>query len=108
MVELIICVNVAISHLGFREFKKVQILWKDESNHQKSLKGPSGELFLRVLMSEHCDRTKFWSILIDKCLRIGNIIDWERSHPDDIRDCSEAYGVDMAWQCFINVSSSSS
>ncbi|KAK4486433.1 hypothetical protein RD792_009108 [Penstemon davidsonii] len=37
-----------------------------------------------------------------KCLRIRNIIDWECSHPDDIHDYSEAYGIDMAWQYFVN------
>ncbi|KAK4435256.1 DNA-directed RNA polymerase IV subunit [Sesamum alatum] len=87
---------------GFLEFKKVDILWKDDANHTRFPKRPSGELYLRVVMSEFCDRTKFWSILKDKCLRIRNIIDWERSYPDDIHDYSEAYGIDTAWQCFVN------
>ncbi|KAI3468807.1 hypothetical protein Pfo_025470 [Paulownia fortunei] len=87
---------------GFPEFKKVYILWKDESNLPKSPKRHSGEPFLRVVMSEYCERTKFWSILKDNCFRIRNIIDWERSHPDDIHDYSEAYGIDVAWQCFVN------
>ncbi|KAG8374841.1 hypothetical protein BUALT_Bualt10G0037500 [Buddleja alternifolia] len=88
---------------GFPEFKKVDILWKDGiSNSKGSEHASSGELFLRVVMSEKCDRTKFWSILKDNCLRIRNIIDWERSHPDDIHDYSEAYGIDVAWQCFVN------
>ncbi|KAK6137568.1 hypothetical protein DH2020_028688 [Rehmannia glutinosa] len=87
---------------GFPEFKKVDILWKAEPNHPKSTKRPLGEPFLRVVTSEYCQKTKFWSILMDKCLRIRNIIDWERSHPDDIHDCSEAYGIDVGWQCFVN------
>ncbi|KAL3818123.1 hypothetical protein ACJIZ3_004028 [Penstemon smallii] len=87
---------------GFPEFKKVDILWKDESNCSKSPKRSSGQLFLRVIMSTYCERTKFWSILKEKCLRIRNIIDWECSHPDDIHDYSEAYGIDMAWQHFVN------
>ncbi|KAK6158123.1 hypothetical protein DH2020_005437 [Rehmannia glutinosa] len=87
---------------GFPEFKKVDILWKAEPNHPKSTRRPLGEPFLRVVMSEYCQKTKFWSILMDKCLRIRNIIDWERSHPDDIHDCSEAYGIDVGWQCFVN------
>ncbi|KZV42123.1 DNA-directed RNA polymerase IV subunit 1-like [Dorcoceras hygrometricum] len=83
----------------FPEVKKVDILWKDESNHPK---GSSGELFLRVSMSEKCDRTKFWSILTNHSLRIRNIIDWDRSHPDGILDYSDAYGIDIAWQYFVN------
>lgn len=85
---------------GFLDIKKVDILWKDESNHPK---GSSGELFLRVSMSEKCDKTKFWSILTNHSLRIRNIIDWDRSHPDDFLDYSDAYGIDIAWQYFVNV-----
>lgn len=33
-----------------------------------------------------------------------NMIDWERSHPDDIHDISVAYGIDVAWKCFLRVS----
>ncbi|PIN05614.1 DNA-directed RNA polymerase [Handroanthus impetiginosus] len=87
---------------GFPEFKKVDILWKDEPNNPKFPRRPSGELYLRVFMSENCEGTEFWSILKDKCLRVRNVIDWERSHPDDIHDYSEAYGIDIAWQCFVN------
>ncbi|KAL3647224.1 hypothetical protein CASFOL_008192 [Castilleja foliolosa] len=90
---------------GFPEFKKVEILWresKDKPNDSKSAGRSSGEQYLRVVMSEYCDRTRFWSTLVDKSLRIRNIIDWDRSHPDDIRDCGEAYGIDVAWQCFVN------
>ncbi|KAL7160206.1 hypothetical protein ABFS83_01G078000 [Erythranthe nasuta] len=86
---------------GFREFKKVDILWKDDPKHPKFSRSPPGKPFLRVVMSEYCERTKFWSILKDKCLPIRNIIDWKQSHPDDILDISEAYGVDAAWQCFV-------
>ncbi|GFP97753.1 DNA-directed RNA polymerase iv subunit 1 [Phtheirospermum japonicum] len=90
---------------GFPEFKKVEILWKeskDKPSDPKSTGRSSGEPFLRVVMSDYCDRIKFWSIVIDKSLRLRNIIDWDRSHPDDIRDCGEAYGIDVAWQCFVN------
>ncbi|CAA0820535.1 DNA-directed RNA polymerase IV subunit 1 [Striga hermonthica] len=87
---------------GFQEFKKVDILWKDDQNNPKSTRRrSSGELFLRVVMSDLCDRTKFWSILLDKCLRIRNLIDWNRSHPDDILECGEAFGVDVAWYRFV-------
>ncbi|GER30555.1 DNA-directed RNA polymerase [Striga asiatica] len=87
---------------GCQEFKKVDILWKDDQNNPKSTRRrASGELFLRVVMSDLCDRTKFWSILLDKCLRIRNLIDWNRSHPDDILECGEAFGVDVAWYRFV-------
>ncbi|KAL1547569.1 DNA-directed RNA polymerase [Salvia divinorum] len=86
---------------GFLEFKKVDILWKEGSNCSKFPRCPSGEIFLRVVMSEYCERTKFWSTLIDKCLVLRNIIDWERSHPDVLLDYCEAYGIDVAWQYFV-------
>lgn len=94
----------SIYHLGFPEFKKVDILWKEGSDHSKFPRCPSGEPYLRVVTSECCELTKFWSILVDKCLRIRNIIDWERSHPDVLLDYCEAYGIDVAWQYFVNVS----
>ncbi|CAA2957319.1 DNA-directed RNA polymerase IV subunit 1 isoform X1 [Olea europaea subsp. europaea] len=87
---------------GFPEFKKVDILWRDRPNHSKFPKGSSGELYLRVFMSEHCERTKFWNILIDTCFRIRNIIDWDRSHPDDIHDISQLCGIDVAWKYFVD------
>lgn len=55
-------------------------------------------------MSDYCEITKFWSSLIDRCLPIRNIIDWERSHPDVLLDYYEANGIDVAWQYFVNVS----
>lgn len=87
---------------GFPEFKKVDILWKEGSDHSKFPRCPSGEPYLRVVTSECCELTKFWSILVDKCLCIRNIIDWERSHPDVLLDYCEAYGIDVAWQYFVN------
>ncbi|KAH6759605.1 hypothetical protein C2S52_022863 [Perilla frutescens var. hirtella] len=87
---------------GFLEFKKVDILWKERSNNSKFPRCPSGEPFLRVVTSKYCDVTKFWSTLMDKCLRIRSIIDWERSHPDVHLDYYEAFGIDAAWQFFVN------
>lgn len=55
-------------------------------------------------MSENCARTKFWSELVNSCLQIMEMIDWERSHPDDIQDTSAAYGIDVAWISFLSVS----
>lgn len=87
---------------GFPEFKKVDIMWKDCRNSSKSSKGSLGGVYLRVFMSEKCDRTKFWSILVDNCLRIRDLIDWERSHPDDIHDMAPAYGIDAAVNHFLS------
>lgn len=87
---------------GYVEFEKVDILWKERSDHPKFPRCPSGELFLRVVTPKNSDVTKFWTILMDKCLRIRNIIDWERSHPDGLLDYYEAFGIDVAWQFFVN------
>ncbi|CAH9115567.1 unnamed protein product [Cuscuta epithymum] len=81
---------------GFSAFKKVDILWKDGS------KRSHGELYLRVFMSENCVRTTFWHLILDSCLQITDMIDWESSHPDDIHDLSLAFGVDVAWEVFLN------
>lgn len=85
---------------GFPEFEKVDILWKDA----KSSKGTPNGLYLRVFMSENCDKTKFWSILVDSCLQIWAMIDWECSRPDDINDITRSYGVDAAVGLFRTVS----
>ncbi|CAH9055149.1 unnamed protein product [Cuscuta europaea] len=91
---------------GFSAFKRVDILWREEapvlSKPSYNSTRPSGELYLRVFMSENCDRTKFWSILVDSCLQIMKMIDWERSRPDDIHEISVAYGIDVAWKCFLS------
>ncbi|XP_059661700.1 DNA-directed RNA polymerase IV subunit 1 [Cornus florida] len=87
---------------GFLEIKKVDILWKDQPNVSRSHFSSSGELYLRVYMSENCDRSKFWSVLVNNCLQIMDMIDWDRSYPDDIRDVSSAYGIDVAWKCFLS------
>lgn len=55
-------------------------------------------------MSESCDRIKFWNALVDSCLQIRDLIDWERSYPDDVHDLTVAYGVDVAWEYFLCVS----
>ncbi|VFQ77049.1 unnamed protein product [Cuscuta campestris] len=81
---------------GFSAFKKVDILWKEGP------KGASGELCLQVSMSEKCVRTKFWPILVESCLPIMDLIDWQRSHPDDIQDISQTFGIDLAWNSFLN------
>ncbi|KAF8412332.1 hypothetical protein HHK36_000294 [Tetracentron sinense] len=86
---------------GFVEFKNVDILWNDLLKDSKSHKVCSGELYLRVSMSEHCEGAKFWSVLQNACLQIMDLIDWERSHPDNIYDTFCAYGIDAAWIYFL-------
>lgn len=83
----------------------MDILWNDHWNMPKSRNGFPGELYLRVHMSDLCSRTKFWSVLMSCCVKLMDVIDWERSHPDDIHDIFLAYGVDAAWKYFIIVSS---
>ncbi|VFQ69378.1 unnamed protein product [Cuscuta campestris] len=90
---------------GFSVFKRVDILWREEAPillKSSNNRSPPGELYLKVFMSENCDRTQFWSILVDSCLQIMKMIDWERSRPDDIDDISVAYGIDVAWKSFLS------
>ncbi|XP_059276067.1 DNA-directed RNA polymerase IV subunit 1 isoform X1 [Lycium ferocissimum] len=86
---------------GFSAFKKVDILWRELPSTSKSGRGSTGELYLQVFMSESCDRIKFWNALVDSCLQIRDLIDWDRSHPDDVHDLTVAYGIDVAWDYFL-------
>lgn len=105
-------VNLAFSNfsflfpwnLGFSEFKKVDILWKDV-NRSKSCKGTPNGLYLRVYMSESCEKIKFWGTLVGSCLQIREMIDWDCSHPDDVNLMTLVYGIDAARMLFLNVSS---
>ena len=38
---------------------------------------------------------------MDGCLEIMDLIDWERSHPDDIHDLTSTYRIDVAQQYFL-------
>ncbi|XP_012574546.1 DNA-directed RNA polymerase IV subunit 1 isoform X2 [Cicer arietinum] len=94
---------------GIFEIKKVDILWKDLSKGSKSYNGSSGELYLRVTMSSDSDRGTFWGALINHCHRIMPMIDWARSHPDNIHHFCSAFGIDAGWQHFLhNLSSATS
>ncbi|XP_070038864.1 DNA-directed RNA polymerase IV subunit 1 isoform X1 [Nicotiana tomentosiformis] len=86
---------------GFSAFKKVDILWRELPSTSKSSRGSTGELYLQVFMSESCDRNNFWNALVDSCLHIMDLIDWEQSHPDNVHDLTVAYGVDVAWKYFL-------
>ncbi|AES94122.2 putative DNA-directed RNA polymerase [Medicago truncatula] len=94
---------------GFLEIKKVDILWKDLPKVTKSYNGSAGELYLRVTMSSGNDNGTFWGRLINHCHRIMPLIDWTRSHPDNIHHFCSAFGIDAGWQhYFHNLSSATS
>ncbi|GAV79426.1 RNA_pol_Rpb1_2 domain-containing protein/RNA_pol_Rpb1_3 domain-containing protein/RNA_pol_Rpb1_1 domain-containing protein/RNA_pol_Rpb1_4 domain-containing protein/DUF3223 domain-containing protein, partial [Cephalotus follicularis] len=87
---------------GFWEIKKVDIIWNDRPKVSKSQVGSFGELYLRVSTSGDYGGTKFWSRLMNDCLRIIDMIDWTRSHPDNIRSFCLAYGIDAGWKFFLS------
>ncbi|CAK7335435.1 unnamed protein product [Dovyalis caffra] len=87
---------------GYMSIKKVDILWNDKPKIPKSHNRLRGELFLRVHMSRGSDKTRLWSQLMNDCLSIMDIIDWTRSHPDNIHECCLAYGIDAGWKFFLN------
>lgn len=87
---------------GFAEVEKVDILWHDqpvESRFQRVLSG--GELYLSVSLSANCKSKNLWHRLMNNCLPIMGLIDWTRSHPDDLSETFSAYGIDVAWRCFL-------
>lgn len=87
---------------GFLEFKKVDILWNDHKT-SRLRKGSSGELFLKVFMSENCGHERFWNVVKSACVQIMDLIDWERSCPDNFYDIFCAFGIDSAWKHFLKV-----
>lgn len=93
-----------ICSLGFQEIKRVDILWSDRSNVSKANRGSSGELYLKVSMSGETGGNGFWSTLMNDCLRIWDLIDWSRSHPDNVNELSSVFGIDSGWKLFVNVS----
>ncbi|WJX54939.1 DNA-directed RNA polymerase [Trifolium repens] len=94
---------------GFSEIKKVDILWKDRSKVSNSFNGSSGELYLKVTMASDNDSGTFWGSLINHCHRIMPLIDWTRSHPDNIHHFCSAFGIDAGWQHYLhNLSSATS
>ncbi|KAF5734840.1 DNA-directed RNA polymerase IV subunit 1 [Tripterygium wilfordii] len=86
---------------GVLEVKKVDILWKDRPKVPKSNSPSSGGLYLRVLMEGNCSKTRLWSVLLNGCLQITDMIDWTRSHPDNIYDFCLANGIDAGWKFFL-------
>ncbi|KAL6182113.1 hypothetical protein ACLB2K_043536 [Fragaria x ananassa] len=81
---------------GFLEIKKVDILWNDRP-------GSSGELCLKVSMSGKTRKgTTLWNMLMDDCIPVMDMIDWSRSHPDNVHDICTAYGIDVGQKHFLN------
>lgn len=92
--------------LGFVEVEKVDILWNDQPVESRSQRhSRCGELYLSVALSANRKSRRLWSLLMDDCLPIMELIDWTRSHPDDLSDIFLAYGNDVAWRSFLGVGS---
>ncbi|KAB1217169.1 DNA-directed RNA polymerase IV subunit 1 [Morella rubra] len=87
---------------GYPEIKKVHILWNDHQKVSRCDHGSSGELYLRIAMSGGSYTTNLWSLLKNDCLQIMEMIDWSRSHPDNIHDFCLAYGIDAGKKYFLN------
>lgn len=94
---------LATCSLGFREIEKVDILWSDRSNTSKATRDSSGELYLKVSMSGDSGVKSYWSTLMNDCLRIMDLIDWSRSHPENVNEFCSVYGIDSGWKFFLNV-----
>uniref|UniRef100_A0ACD5TX97 Uncharacterized protein n=2 Tax=Avena sativa TaxID=4498 RepID=A0ACD5TX97_AVESA len=75
---------------GFVEFKDIEIQCQQDN-----------ELVVKVGMSEHCKGGEFWYNLQNACVEIFELIDWERSRPGSVHDISCSYGIDSAWNCFV-------
>lgn len=90
--------------LGLLDVKKVDILWKDRPV-EDVLKSSSSQLYLRVSFSGGCAKKNYWGALMNACLQIMDMINWELSHPDNIHDIFSVYGIDAGWKYFLNVSS---
>ncbi|CAN8245311.1 unnamed protein product [Cochlearia groenlandica] len=87
---------------GYREIKKVDILWVDRPTAPKRNQNhSSGELFLRVSMYGNSGKKNCWFTLLETCLPVMDMIDWTRSHPDNIRQCCSIYGVDAGRSVFL-------
>ncbi|XP_056864767.1 DNA-directed RNA polymerase IV subunit 1 isoform X2 [Raphanus sativus] len=84
---------------GYRDIKKVEILWVDRPKAPK--KHMEGELLLKVTMHGVRGKKNIWSALLETCLPIMDMIDWTRSHPDNIRQCCSVYGIDAGRSIFL-------
>lgn len=89
--------------LGFPEIKKVDILWNDQPKVSRRHHGSFGELYLRVAMSAGCDTTDLESLISNDCVQVMDLIDWSRSHPDNVHDIVLAFGIEAGWKYFLKV-----
>lgn len=81
----------------------MDILWSEKNTVPTLSRNFSGELYLRVSMSLHSNRTNLWNLLMNDCIDIMDVIDWTRSCPDNIADFSSVYGIDAGLKHFLNV-----
>jgi DNA-directed RNA polymerase-4 subunit 1 len=77
---------------GFLEFKDVEIQCQQDN-----------ELVVKVGMTEYCKSGEFWTSLQNACVSIMELIDWERSRPGSVYDISCSFGIDSAWNFFVEV-----
>lgn len=89
--------------LGFPEIKKVDILWNDQPKVSRHRHGSVGELYLRVAMSAGCDTTDLESLISNDFVQVTDLIDWSRSHPDNVHDIVLAFGIEAGWKYFLKV-----
>ncbi|WOL10016.1 hypothetical protein Cni_G18770 [Canna indica] len=82
---------------GFSASERVEILCESLPGF-----GSEAELFLKVTMSKNCLPGSYWCTLQNYCIPIMDLIDWERSHPDNTYNVFSTYGIDAAWKYFVN------
>jgi len=83
----------------------VNILWTDRPKAPKRNGNHlAGELYLKVTMYGDRGKRNCWTALLETCLPIMDMIDWGRSHPDNIRQCCSVYGIDAGRSIFVAVS----
>ncbi|AAG12662.1 RNA polymerase IIA largest subunit, putative; 12353-6556 [Arabidopsis thaliana] len=87
---------------GDQGIKKVNILWTDRPKAPKRNGNHlAGELYLKVTMYGDRGKRNCWTALLETCLPIMDMIDWGRSHPDNIRQCCSVYGIDAGRSIFV-------
>lgn len=83
----------------------MNILWTDRPKAPKRNGNHlAGELYLKVTMYGDRGKRNCWTALLETCLPIMDMIDWGRSHPDNIRQCCSVYGIDAGRSIFVAVS----
>lgn len=71
--------------VGYREIKKVEILWVDRLKaSERNKKYMAGEFFVKVIMYGVRGKKNIWSVFFEICFFIMDMIDWIRSYFDNI------------------------